>query len=103
MSYRRSARLFLRLLGLVYLAAFWSLGVQILGLVGHDGIMPAARLMASATEFADVRGLGFVGRLLSLPTMFWLSTSDRFLQAVCAGGSAMAILLMLGTAPAVVL
>jgi len=28
---------FLRLLGVVYLAAFWSLGIQILGLVGRDG------------------------------------------------------------------
>ena len=33
--------LFFRLLSLVYLAAFWSLGTQIIGLVGHDGIIPA--------------------------------------------------------------
>ena len=32
---------FLRLLGLVYLVAFWSLATQILGLVGHNGILPA--------------------------------------------------------------
>ncbi len=32
---------FLRLLGLAYLAAFWSLETQILGLVGRDGIVPA--------------------------------------------------------------
>ena len=32
---------FLRLLGVVYLAAFWSLGTQIVGLVGREGIVPA--------------------------------------------------------------
>ena len=32
---------FLRLLGVVYLVAFWSLATQILGLVGHNGILPA--------------------------------------------------------------
>jgi len=32
---------FLRLLGLVYLVAFWSLATQILGL-GHNGILPAS-------------------------------------------------------------
>src|SRR5580658_9551445 len=31
---------FLRLLGAIYVAAFASLGVQILGLIGHAGILP---------------------------------------------------------------
>ncbi len=29
-------------MALIYLAAFWSLGVQILGLVGSHGILPAS-------------------------------------------------------------
>jgi lipase maturation factor 1 len=40
-SYGRAAWLFLRLLGLVYLAAFWSLAIQVSGLVGPDGIIPS--------------------------------------------------------------
>src|SRR3954468_6094445 len=34
-------RLFLRVLGAVYLLAFWSLSMQVAGLIGHDGILPA--------------------------------------------------------------
>ena len=29
-------------MALIYLAAFWSLGVQILGLIGSHGILPAS-------------------------------------------------------------
>jgi lipase maturation factor 1 len=38
--------LFLRLLGVIYLIAFGSLGVQMLGLVGSSGILPAANFLA---------------------------------------------------------
>jgi hypothetical protein len=41
-TYARATWLFLRLLGLTYLLAFWSLHAQILGLIGHAGILPAA-------------------------------------------------------------
>ena len=47
-TYARATWLFLRLLGLTYLLAFWSLHTQILGLVGHDGILPAADYMDRA-------------------------------------------------------
>jgi hypothetical protein len=43
--------LFRRLLGLVCLAAFASLAPHIVGLVGHDGILPVDRYMA------DVRAI----------------------------------------------
>src|SRR5262245_55784250 len=40
-SFVRSRWLFLRLLGVVYLIAFVSLAVQITGLVGEHGLLPA--------------------------------------------------------------
>src|SRR5689334_14335160 len=42
-TFIRSRWLFLRLLGAVYLIAFSSLAVQITGLVGEHGLLPAAR------------------------------------------------------------
>ena len=47
-SYALVSWLFLRGLGLIYVAAFASLAVQIQGLVGHDGILPVARYLAAA-------------------------------------------------------
>ena len=41
-SVDRVAELFLRGLGGIYLCAFVSLGVQVVGLVGAQGIAPAA-------------------------------------------------------------
>src|SRR4051812_29952925 len=51
---------FFRLLGIVYMAAFASLAAQIVGLVGHDGILPA--------DVADVwlRGVSIAGAALGL-------------------------------------
>jgi predicted DCC family thiol-disulfide oxidoreductase YuxK len=96
-TYRRSTWLFLRLLGVVYLIAFWSLGGQILGLIGHDGILPADQFMA------DARTLAGFSRYWRLPTLAWFDASDGALQALCLGGSTLALLLVTGVLPMVVL
>jgi hypothetical protein len=96
-TYARATWLFLRLLGLVYLIAFWSLGVQIRGLVGHDGILPADQYMAGA------RTLTGLSRFWLLPTLAWAGTSDGFLQALCISGGALASLLLAGILPSAVL
>ena len=85
-SYARAAWLFRRLLGIVYLVAFWSLAGQILGLVGHDGILPAGDYMNRARAWAEAGNIG-LDRFRILPTLFWISTSDGFLQAVCVDAS----------------
>jgi len=85
--------LFLRLLGLVYLAAFVSLWVQIDGLVGSRGILPAQDLFARAAT-----ALGRE-RYWLLPTLYWLSPSDAMLHALCAAGTVLALLLVVGIAP----
>ena len=52
--------------------AFWSLGTQVRGLVGADGILPAQELMMSARQWADAEGLGVIARFFALPTVCWL-------------------------------
>jgi hypothetical protein len=89
------------LLGLTYLLAFWSLHAQILGLIGHDGILPAAQYMDRAREFVTTEHVG-LDRFRLLPTLCWLSAGDGFLRALCLGGLALAGLLIAGVLPAVV-
>jgi hypothetical protein len=98
-SYAVANWAFARLLGLVYLLAFLSLATQIIGLVGHDGILPGALVMDSARAVLAPFGLE---RYRLLPTLTWLGTSDRFLQGLCFGGAALASLLIAGMAPVIV-
>jgi hypothetical protein len=91
-----------RLLGVVYFMAFWSLSRQVVGLIGHDGILPAHTYMDNVRAWASAEQLGF-DRFRLLPTLCWISTGDAFLEALCAGGAALASLLVVGVAPGVVL
>jgi len=84
---------FLRLLGLVYLVAFASLWMQVDGLIGATGILPAPDFLR---EISEVVG---ASRYWWLPTLFWLAPSDAMLHALCAAGCALAILLVIGIAP----
>ncbi len=101
-SYALAGWLFLRLLGIVYLVAFWSLAVQTRGLIGHDGILPAGEYIAAVTRWADAQHVG-LDRFRVLPTLFWFGTSDRFLEGLSVGGAALAALLVVGVAPALLL
>ncbi len=95
----RTRALFLRLLGVVYFLAFLSLWVQVDGLIGSRGILPAAEYMAGARAWANEQRLG-VDAFRLLPTLTWWSAGDGFLHALCAGGAAAALLLAGGVAPA---
>jgi len=87
-GYRLVSALFLRLLGAIYLIAFASLGVQIEGLVGSQGIMPiSARLAEMAAHTGSMR-------YLQLPTLFWLNASDPVLIATPLLGCLAALLIM---------
>jgi hypothetical protein len=90
--FRITESVFLRLLGLVYLIAFASLWRQIIGLVGANGISPAAETLLSM--HADYRGRAY----LYVPSLFWLSPTDVCLQALCALGCVAAFLLLFGVA-----
>jgi len=81
---------FLRLFGAIYVAAFASLGVQVLGLVGHAGILPVGDYLSDARE-----GWG-TAAYWRLPTLFWFASSDAALLAAAAMGMVLAFLVSAG-------
>ena len=85
--------LFLRALGCIYLIAFLSLWVQIHGLVGSNGILPAEQYLSAVRQ-----QIGTEGYYL-LPTLFWLNPSDACLHFLCAGGVALSLALIVGFFP----
>lgn len=91
--------LFLRSLGIIYLIAFLSLWVQLMGLIGSNGILPATLTMFGYRQEAATAHLGW-HRYHVVPTLCWFSASDGFLKFQCAAGTALALVLMLGIAPA---
>lgn len=96
-SYRFSTFLFLKGLAAIYAAAFFSLGIQVLGLIGSKGISPV-------TMFLDmVRGKLGDQSFLALPTLAWLNSSDGFLLFLCWAGVALSVLLFAGVLPNVLL
>ena len=96
-SFALSRWLFLRLLGVVYLVAFASLAVQLTGLVGEHGLLPAAPFLEWAHSIYGREAY----RLL--PTLFWFGAGDMALQLVAWAGIALSILLIVGVAPVAVL
>jgi hypothetical protein len=93
---------FLRLIGVIYLCAFASLGTQITGLIGKDGILPAANFMSSAQKYFDRENVGW-DRYRRLPTLCWFAASDGFLRGLCIAGCGLSVLLIAGIAPALCL
>jgi len=91
-------RVFLGLLGAIYLVGFVSLWVQVMGLLGSNGILPAADLMLQAHKAVAADGIG-IGRYHLLPTLCWFDASDAFLKFQCAAGAGLALLLIVGVAP----
>lgn len=83
--------LFFRLLGLAVFFAFASLGAQILGLAGADGILPAADFLDAVTR-SDPSS----DRFFRLPTLFWLGASDGALSVACWAGAFSGLLLFAG-------
>ncbi|MEO7435463.1 MAG: lipase maturation factor family protein, partial [Candidatus Binatia bacterium] len=85
--------IFVRALGLVYLIAFLSLRVQLLGLFGSHGILPIG-------EFLDGVAQRFgPERFWLLPTLTWLDASDATLVHLCHAGAVLGIAVVAGLAP----
>src|SRR6201987_446943 len=86
--------LFLRLLGLIYFSAFFSLVFQIRGLIGPEGILPAAGYLKTlAAQFRPYQ------RVWLAPTFLWVSASNQMLLALCWAGMAAALLLVFNIWP----
>jgi len=99
MTPARANWLFLRLLGLVYVIAFLSLMVQVTGLIGAHGILPARAYMDAARAFVASEHIG-IDRYRLLPTLCWIDASDQFLRALCLAGAVLGGLLTIGVLPA---
>jgi hypothetical protein len=96
-TYHLASAIFLRVVALCYLAAFLSLGVQVDGLIGPHGILPADR-------FLDwVRAQTGAERFWLVPTLSWFSPGAGMLHVLCAGGALASLLLLLGLAPTLTL
>jgi hypothetical protein len=94
-SYAIARSMFLRALGVVYLAAFLSLLVQIDGLVGSKGILPAADFLAAS----HTPGRTALREFFHLPTFCWINSSDPFLHLLTLGGAVLAGMLIVGRFP----
>jgi len=97
-SYGLVRSIFLRFLGVIYLSAFVSLGTQINGLIGRNGIEPADQYLKLVNQQLDHAHIGIV-RYQWLPTLCWFNCSDGFLQLLCWGGALVSLLLVAGMAP----
>ncbi len=87
-----TAWVFCRALGAVYVIAFVSLLVQVAGLIGDQGILPASEFLAAVHQVygADAYRL--------LPTLAWFASSTRALQAICVAGALCGGLVLAGRA-----
>jgi predicted DCC family thiol-disulfide oxidoreductase YuxK len=81
---------FLRLIGAIYVAAFASLSVQVLGLIGHAGLLPLGDYLAGARQ-----GWG-TAAYWRLPTLFWLDSSDHVLLAATIIGAGLGLMVTVG-------
>ncbi len=84
------AAVFLRLLGWIYLFAFASLSVQVVALVGEQGILPLRHYLETLRAELGWRAW------LEHPTVFWIAAGDGVLFAASLAGCALAVCLILG-------
>jgi hypothetical protein len=79
----------------VYLAAFGSLAVQVDGLIGSRGILPAAEYLAQAERVLKPATAAY----WRLPTLLWFNASDRSLHLLCWSGVVLGGALAAGLLP----
>jgi hypothetical protein len=91
--------IYLRILGVLYLAAFVSLASEVVGLVGPRGVFPAAEQLSLIAR----REPGVWGRLLAAPTVVWLGSNAWVLEGLCWIGVAAALLVIINRLPRVAL
>jgi lipase maturation factor len=89
----------LRLLGFVYFFAFLSAALQIVPLVGRDGLTPARGFLDRVAGQLGGTGAAF----LRLPSLFWIDASDGWLLAAAWIGVALSLLVLLGYANAILM
>jgi predicted DCC family thiol-disulfide oxidoreductase YuxK/uncharacterized membrane protein YphA (DoxX/SURF4 family) len=101
-AYGKVRYVFLRGLALIYLIAFGSFWMQMDGLIGSRGIVPAQHVMTALKEETAQAHMG-LERFHLVPTLAWWSASDAALHWQCGAGVACALALLAGIAPALML
>lgn len=82
--------LFFRLLGVIYLIAFFSFGIQAEGLIGSEGILPVGDFLEAVRGQFGTKGYWLV------PTLFWLNSTNAFLESVSILGVLVSLILISG-------
>ena len=85
--------LWLRVLGLIFFSAFYSLLFQIRGLIGPDGILPAGRYLSGARQAGGALSYWYV------PSLLWLGSGNHALMAIAWVGLVASLLLVLNFWP----
>ncbi len=85
--------IFLRALGLIYLSAFYSLLFQIKGLIGPNGILPAADYLQAMHAALEMRSYW------SAPSLLWFGASNSALLTLCWVGLVASLLVTLNLWP----
>jgi hypothetical protein len=85
--------IWLRALGLIYFAAFYSLAFQIRGLIGPNGILPAGPYLEAVARTFPSERFWFA------PTVLWISSGPGMLVGLCIVGMLAALLLVFNLCP----
>jgi hypothetical protein len=85
--------IFLRALGLIYFSAFYSLLFQIKGLIGPNGILPAADYLQAVNAALHLQSYWTV------PTLLWFGASNGALMTLCWVGLVASLLVTLNLWP----
>ncbi|HXE30983.1 MAG TPA: lipase maturation factor family protein [Terriglobales bacterium] len=91
---RRVAALLQRSFGFLYFWVFLALLFQMNGLIGPDGILPAADFLAAVKN-----SFPLVQRLPLVPSVLWLSAGTTAIYTLCAVGLAASVLAFLRIYP----
>ena len=83
----------------MYFFAFLSLAVQVIPLVGQDGLLPADRFLARLEEHFGSRTAGF----LRFPSLFWIDFSDPLLMTLAWTGVGLSLVVLCGYANALMM
>ncbi len=85
--------IFLRALGLIYFSAFYSLLFQIKGLIGPNGILPAADYLQAVSAALHLQSYWTV------PTLLWFGAGNGALMMLCWVGLVASLLVTLNLWP----
>lgn len=88
-TYHVAAEVFSRALAIIYGVAFVSFGLQVRGLIGSQGILPAREFLSAVHQ--QLGGMA----LWRLPTLFWWGSADLTLLSITWGGVALSLISLL--------